>query len=161
MNDSLTRFLAIWGAVLSTVVFIWEIFKWRRDQVRLVVKAERDEFGADDCIRIVVQNRGGKQTTLSCVELDSWEGGFLGKFCRWKSRENVAAKYRDNPRLPMTLEVGFEWVGLVPMAAEDGRRDDSQEKRDAFKAGRMRVRVHHAHRDKPIRVRVKEAAWDM
>ena len=65
MKITNTEIVAWWGAVLASVVFIWDIIKWRRNspRLRLIVRpniiypdSKKIQVGDDD--------RGNKQATI-------------------------------------------------------------------------------------------------
>lgn len=43
-----TEFIAWWGAILSTVVLAWDVFKWRRGKCDLIIEAVWGESLAED-----------------------------------------------------------------------------------------------------------------
>jgi len=53
-NIKASDFAAWWGAILATVVLLWDIFKWRATRVRLRITAQPN---------MQTVTRAGKQTT--------------------------------------------------------------------------------------------------
>jgi len=71
----LTEIAAWWGASVATIVFLWDIYKWRRSgaRLRLMVSGDMEAYGhlaallSPDQTLIVVEaiNVGNKKTTLT------------------------------------------------------------------------------------------------
>lgn len=56
--------MAVWGEVLSTVAFCWQILLWRRSHPQLNVKAEVREGSSSDQVRFKILKRGGQSTRV-------------------------------------------------------------------------------------------------
>ena len=45
MNTDITNILAVYGSILATIIFVWEIFKYIRDKPRLKIKVNYHILG--------------------------------------------------------------------------------------------------------------------
>src|SRR4051812_48329334 len=71
--NSVTTFIAWWGAIISTAVLAWDVYKWRKTgHPKLVVRANGNLQDAHSnnpqkYIAIKVTNVGDKPTTLALI----------------------------------------------------------------------------------------------
>jgi len=117
---SVTAFLAWWGAVISTAVLVWDVYKWQKtSRPRLVVNTNGDFQDLDSnnpqkYVSLTVTNIGDKPTTLNLVTFKY----YATKPKRWrKQNPDKSGVFLDMVRatapLPHKLDVGTEWSGLV------------------------------------------------
>jgi len=121
---NVTVFIAWWGAIISTTVLAWDIYKWRKTgRPRLVVRANGNLQDADSnnpqkYVALDVTNVGDKATTLAVMTFRY----YTTKPRRWR-KQNAESRGLFNPLrptapLPYKLEVGARWSGLVFQTAE-------------------------------------------
>lgn len=118
-----TEIAAWWGASVATVVFLWDVYKWRQSgaRLRLTVSGNMEGYGhlatllGPDQTLIVVEavNVGSKKTTIThlfAYYYDSW----WRRLIRRKSQTLVVM---PDPALaqplPFELEPGSRWLGAT------------------------------------------------
>ena len=156
MNVTLTSVLAIWGAALSTITFVWNVWKWRRENPRIAVKVEALESHETDGFRGIsyeLRNRGGKMTTIEEIMLVKYQPGFWGllglyEHCRYESQAS-----RKSVKLPVALQPGGVWNGYTQIAEE--RSLTGMDTNDLILKGRLFYKIRCAHTDRLISGKVK------
>ena len=67
----MTLYIAVWGAAIGTLTFIWNPLKWHQEKPHIAVSVEAVEsLRSPDCfsgIRLTLRNRGGKKTTVETI----------------------------------------------------------------------------------------------
>ncbi|MGH9928234.1 MAG: hypothetical protein ACREA9_03290 [Pyrinomonadaceae bacterium] len=116
---SVTAFLAWWGAVISTAVLAWDIYKWRRTgHPKLLVRANGNLQDADSnnpqkYVAMDVTNVGDKATTLALMTFRFYKT----KPRRWRTQladtRGLINPSRPTAPLPYKLDVGSRWSGLI------------------------------------------------
>ncbi len=151
---SSTTFVAWWGAILSTIVFLWDTYKYRkagpklcfdvRTGMVLVPSADKRTF-----IQTEVVNYGDRSTTLTNITLFSFEKAW--SWSRLRNRPTKAAVL-NNPNaaqpFPCELKAGGIWRGLT---------EQTPELEDWARKGILYFDLYHSHRTKPVRRRVRVA----
>lgn len=132
MGDSAGIAVAIYAAVLSTIVFLWDIAKWLREGPRLRFTAKKNTFYEDsprvnivkteygeqgDVVtycHIEVSNVGNAPTTILNIEATFKPRLFKkSKFKIFLS--HIAFQPHGNRPLPATIAVGEIWSARVEM----------------------------------------------
>jgi hypothetical protein len=147
------EFVAWWGAVLSTVVFLWDIYKFRaagpklRFSVRTGMQSiNMPSFDGKTLIQTEVANYGERPTTLTNIGLYYFENAW--SWSRLRNRPTKAAVLSDpNPAQPFPFELkpGAVWRGLteqVPQIEEWATN------------GILYFDLYQSHSEKPMRRRV-------
>lgn len=111
---------AWWGAVVATLVFLWELYKWQRSEPQLEVSVAPNmetyggarAYGKGPFIVVEVRNNGDRKTTLTQLV------GFCFKhpLDRWLRRNFAHSFIVSNPsagKLPHGLEAGERWLGIL------------------------------------------------
>lgn len=147
--DQLT-FIAWWGAIVSTVVFVWDIYKWKTDGAKLNVQLAPNMQSIGDprrdgitWVSITVTNIGSRPCTIKSVGM--WYYKNHHNFIRHKP--DLAAIFpnpNDSLPLPRVLNPGEEWIGLVP-------QDRLFEGIERKASERMTIWLSHSQSNKPIR----------
>lgn len=120
-----TDFVAWWGAITATVVFVWDIYKWKTQgpQLELSLSPNMQVLGDParegiQWVSITVTNVGDRPTTIKGVGMKYYRNWWQ----RIRNRAEKAAVFpnpNDSYPLPRILKPGDEWVGLVPQARSD------------------------------------------
>lgn len=153
------NYVAWWGAVLSTVVFGWDIIKWATKGARVIVttqcnityidsrviSSETTEHGTRQTLaqycHVEILNRGDAATTIISIEASHNHKkhkpkiGFSGQLFVSHSGTNF----------PLRLAAGEMWSGRVEMLNFEA----------LIKQGRTYISVRTSHRTKPIRAYLK------
>ena len=150
-----TNIVAWWGAILSSIVFLWDIYKWRTagPKLRLRVQTGMEKLNAPEyegktLLIIEVVNYGERPTTITNAVLVSYSS-FLSRLRKRHDRVFVIPIPSREQPLPFELKPGSIWRGM-------GVQDRSLE--DAARSGCLYCLVAHSHRSAPVRQRVKFAA---
>ena len=143
---------AVYAAVVSTVVLVWDVVKWRMSgprlrltvQTRLVLRGN-GQIDPTTYLGVQVTNCGDRPTTLMSFGALMYKNDWLALV--QADRPEFGLVFPEGPSvpvLPRVLEPGQQWLGLVPQA------DLVEMARDRC----LMVNVHHLHSPKPVRQRV-------
>lgn len=145
-----TQVLAWWGAALATVVFCWDVYKWRTTgaRIRLTVRpnmraAGDPELEGRDLISIGATNYGDRPTTLTHLAF-RWYATWW-KRIRQQSDKTFLVPLPYPGHLPYKLEVGEEWNGLT---------SQSEEVTGLATTGHLICELHHVCSKRPVKGRV-------
>jgi hypothetical protein len=147
-----TTLVAWWGAILSSVVFLWDIYKYRHAGPKLRVGVNPGMIlmpSADKRTLVVteVMNIGDRSTTLTNLGLAYFE-----KKWSWKRLRNRADKLAvvTSPSVaqpfPWELKAGGLWRGMTEQTAEI---------EEWSRKGILYFDIYHSHGKKPVRRRVR------
>jgi len=121
-----TDFVAWWGAIISTLVFLWDIYKWKTTGPKLSVSTSSNMKALNlpgkenkTWITLHVQNNGDKPTTIMNVGIKVYKNKFF-KFIRKRSKAFVVPGVGASPNqsIPYVLNVGCIWQGLILQTEE-------------------------------------------
>jgi hypothetical protein len=109
---------AWWGAALATIVFLWDMYKWRSSGARLRINVSGDmqfiggsELRPDkDYVVVEVVNAGNKASTITHMV-----GFHYATWFAWLRRKPTNSFISPNPGvdrpLPHRIEPGARWMG--------------------------------------------------
>ena len=173
----MTLYIAIWGAVLGTVTFAWNIWKWRQENPHIVatVEALRSSWSEANFagIRLTIRNRGGKKTTVEEIyfyrRLLWFEYGFssvlprLFKEIPWQ--QNAGVSNPETVKLPVILDVNGVWEGFVSLQLNDPDNekelrqiDRNRELEKMLQSEQLRYSIICSHTSRRLRGLVKGEA---
>ena len=146
-----TEIVAWWGAVLATIVFLWDIYKWWTVGPKLRVSVQTGmesinmpQYEGKTLILVNVSNYGDRPTTITNL-------GYLYFTTFWKRARHrpdkaaIVPNPSDTQRLPFELKQGNLWSGI---AIQD-------EQVTAWaKEGLLYCVLYHSHSERPIYRRV-------
>jgi hypothetical protein len=151
----MTLLIALYGALTGTVALMWDYAKWLLSETRLSVRvqtdmqmAEGDRFRPGYCILIVVQNRGGKPTTVTLIGAEVYQSIFRQLTRKPMTRYVIPRPETTAQPIPFVLEVGREWSGWVAQTPE----------MEANSKRRLYLLVYASTLSKPVKIRVKRKA---
>ena len=147
-----TRFVAWWGAALSTVVFLWDIYKYLTSGPRLRFSVHTDliimpSYDQKHYVQTEVTNYGDRSTTLTNIELYYFEKPWSWAY--WRNRPTTAAVLNipnSFHSFPYELKPGNVWSGLT---------EQTPELKGWATKGVLYFYLHHSHHPKPVRQRVR------
>ena len=151
MNASIVA--AWWGAIVASIVLLWEIFKWATRGAHVIVNASPNlqtvnqaEGKLDDGKIIYVEaiNAGDLPTTITHLVFHQYET-VLKKFFNEPQNQGVIIKQGAGHELPHLLTPGSHWVGMI-------NQDELVEKlgdKGLFYCG-----VIHTPRKKPVLTKI-------
>ncbi len=154
---TLTDWVAWWGAILATLVLIWDIIKWKTSGPNLKLSVLTDMIMAttdtgvavpqsEPMIAFEVVNRGTLPATITQVYF--WHKNWWQRLLRIKPQvAHVVHKPEHflDFRLPYPLEPGKIWQG----------RAIQNEYQSMLEQGYLYACVLHSGRKKPVSTRVK------
>ncbi len=146
MNTTQTTALAVWGAVLGTLSFAWNVWTWLRSRPRIAVKVELREMLDEAAICYEIRNRGDKPTTVEEIMLVKYQDGLPGLLHLFEHVENVSAKYRATAKLPVQLSPGDVWKGHSLMPGERSLME--MDKLALIAKGQLHFKIRCAHTDR-------------
>lgn len=166
----MTLYIAIWGAVLGTVTFVWNIWKWRQESPCIVetVEAVKSHWNENEYagIRLILRNRGGKKTTVEEIFLcqrPRWsEWGWYCVLFRVRGevtwQHNVGVSNPKTAKLPVVLDVNEVWKGFIPLELNDPDNEEelhqlerNREPLEILKSGKLRYSIQCSHTRRRIR----------
>ena len=166
----MTLFLAIWGAVLGTLTFLWNLLKWHHEKPQIIAAVQAVEsFWTENSfagIRLTLRNRGGKKTTVEEIFLyqqPRWfEFGLFGVLLRLRRqaawRHNVSVSNAKTAKLPAVLDVNEVWEGFIPLEANEPDNADEMRQIDinrpiaeSLKSGNLRYSIQCSHTSQRLR----------
>lgn len=154
-QDNLTTFLAWWGAIVSTAVLAWDVYKWlKTGHPKLVVSANGNfvlvqSNSSQKYIVVRITNNGDKPTTLSLITYRFYKTKPSTKHKQHPDERGFFSEaIGTTVQLPHKLDVGDQWSGMylqtakLEKMAKEGffyiEAEDSS-KASAFKFARTRL----------------------
>jgi len=156
--DQMMPIFAVWGAILATVTFGWNIWRWRSENTLIVVKTGLYEWPMEEGIQLEIRNLGGKKTVIEELRLTKFWNGFYGYLGLCEHQEYASNKYRETVVLPFALEPNCSWKGRIPFEEDSA---NALKKRLLLTKHRLYCQIFCSHRLKPITVRVSPDDFDM
>ncbi len=145
---------AWWGAVVASLVFIWDIYKWKTSGARLHVSASANMQyydslrGLDDnktYVFVEVSNFGDRSTTITHL-FGVYYTSYWGWFFRKKPETQfIVPTPAFAQQLPFLLSSGSRWTGALLQ---------NEELEKMMTSGRFYCGVYHSGSKKPTKVRV-------
>jgi hypothetical protein len=157
MAVSTTEIVAWWGAILATVVFVWDIIKWRLagPKLRLTIRSSMKtinvpEYEGKTLLIAEVVNYGDRPTTITLLTFFYYRN-------RWNWLRNQAdqktAVMVPNTRqsIPFELRPGNSWSGF---AIQDKAMENAETLEKMAREGYLFCAIYHSHSTRPLRQRV-------
>lgn len=124
-----TDIAAWWGAVIASLVLVWDMYKWMTKGPRLFVRLSPNMKVFGDPLRegttwvsVTVSNVGDRPTTIKGVGMEYYTNWFQ----RLRNKAEKAVLFPNanySFPLPRVLNPGEEWLGLIPQARLDKEID--------------------------------------
>ena len=120
-NELWTLEIAAYGAVMATIVFGWDVYKWWKSgpRIDLSVSSGMKMVGGavPDPITYIsarASNVGDRPTTITNMGMDYFESWWHAYVVRRKANKKLIVNDPSSPqRIPYRLEVGGQWTGLA------------------------------------------------
>jgi hypothetical protein len=146
-----TTIVAWWGAILSTIVFLWDIYKHRTagPRLRFTARPAMKSFNVPmyegkTLIIANVTNYGDRPTTITNLGYLYFKGRrFLRK--RIPDEAAIVPNPSTTQPLPFELKPGVVWMGV---AVQDLQVEEWAT------TGILDMMLYHSHDQKPLRRRV-------
>src|SRR5262245_2264897 len=117
-REKITLFLACWGALVSTVVFLWDIYKWRNaiPKLSLSVSPHMALYAGgkthdERYVMVKVTNAGQRKTTITTLSLSFYKSKIKKSFNK-KPEKCFLIPNPEPGKLPHVLDSGEQWTGF-------------------------------------------------
>jgi hypothetical protein len=144
--------VAWWGAILSSVVFLWDIYKWRTAGPKLRLSAETGmqilnspRHDGKTLVKIEVANDGERPTTVTSVVF-AWYPSLWSRLRGADKKALLLPNPNVEQPLPFELRPGNIWRGFAVQ---------ERELEGIARRGRLYCFVSHSHRSGTLRRRVR------
>lgn len=152
-NEKWTLAIAIYGAVVATMVFGWDVLKWLATGPRLkvsvtagMVEVEGHSVRPGRRVVCIVVNRGDMATTITHLAGYRYSKPWH-RHVPWIRREEFFIKGPlGSQPLPYVLQPGQQWMGLA---------NQTDAMLDQIRTGALFLGVEHSHSDTGIYKRVR------
>lgn len=133
--------VAWWGAILATIVFLWDIFKWATSgaKVRITVSPNMQIMNAiirdkgPTIVMIKVTNNGDQATTITHLAGEHYSTLYNFLVRRDPATSFVVVDPGAGSKIPHVLQPGTEWMGTM-----------LQDELMKFSKGVLRVGIFHS-----------------
>jgi hypothetical protein len=146
-----TEVVAWWGAILSSIVFIWDIVKWRLSGPRLRLRIRPGmesinipQFEGKTIILAEVINSGDRPTTITHLSF-SFYRDWWNALMKRPDKSFIVSNPNPWLTIPFELRQGTSWSGYA-IQTEDMEKMATE--------GYLFGFVHHTHSERPVRSRV-------
>jgi hypothetical protein len=145
---------AWWGAIIATVILLWDIYKWRASQANLRVTASSNRqfvsptlgtAQGEKFITVEVVNTGDKNTTITHLVAMCYND-WLARFWGNPTKSAFVPIPGAGQPLPYKLSPGERWLGTM---------DQAQVQKMVHADQLLYCGVYHTTSAKPHLVRVK------
>jgi hypothetical protein len=151
-----TDIVAWWGAIVASLVLLWDVYKWMVEGPRLTMRLSPNmEVWGDPSregktwVSVTVSNVGNRPTTIKGVGMEY----YTNWFSRFRNRAERAAVF-PNPNtgfpLPRVLNPGEEWLGLIPQE----RLDKGVDLEEISRTGHLMIWLSQSHKQRAMRKRL-------
>lgn len=142
---------AWWGAIVATMVFGLDIFKWWKAGPKIIVRANPNMqmvssgqgLEPEKNIFLEVVNNGDKLTTVTHVIIHHYKSKW-SVICKKPNGQAVVPLPGPMQKLPFELEPGKRWTGLI----------DQSDIKSKFQGGYIYCGILHTATPKPILCKV-------
>ena len=148
-----TEIAAWWGAIVATLIFAWDIFKWKRSGAIISINASPNmktfggvPDGLENKTLIVVEatNIGNQKTTITHMVGFHYKNLF-SKLTDKKDLSFFVPNPAPSSPLPYILGPGERWLGCM---------EQNQELEEKSRDGYLYCGIYHSCGKKPILQRV-------
>lgn len=116
--------VAWWGAIVATIVLLWDIYKWKKAGPRIKFKVRSGMIVIGDperdnqaFISVEATNTGDRPTTITNIVVQHYNTYFA--MLRHKPSNTMIMNNPSPSRpLPYVLNPGSVWQGLAPQTPE-------------------------------------------
>lgn len=174
IRSNSTLIIAIWGAAIGTLSFLWNVLRSLHDKPRIAVTIEAVPSdwteGSFRGIRLELRNRGRVKTTVEGIyffgRAQFSEFG-LSTIRFWLTgdpawEQNAAASNPKTVALPTILDTNGVWEGYIKLEANEPDNEEEQIQIDRNRhllkylpTGKVRYSVQCSHKSRRMRGRVR------
>lgn len=147
IDNLIVLFIALYGAVLSTFVLFWDIYKWKSSGPKIMGEIQTNMIGvnvqgsnSDKKITVNLSNNGDKPTTINSLNLLYYKSSLTRIIQKPQKTFFVPIPSQSHP-IPHLLNTGTTWLGII---------DQTNEIEKLAKDGILICTVHFSHTKKNI-----------
>jgi len=150
---NITDIAAWWGAIIATLVFLFDIFKWISSGLALEISTSpnmetydglQQIAGNGPFVVVEVRNVGDRKTTITHLVGFDYRWRFK-KLLRMKPDLTLTVPTPAGQPLPFVLEPGERWIGAI-------KQNEELEKRS--RDGYLLCGIYHSLSTQPVLARV-------
>jgi hypothetical protein len=157
MAVSTTEIVAWWGAILATIVFVWDIIKWRLagPKLRLTIRSSMKtvnmpEYEGKTLLIAEVVNYGDRPTTITHVVFFYYRN-MWNRLRKHADQKSVALLPNPRQTIPFELRPGNSWSGF---AIQDQSVENNKTLEERAREGYLVCGIYHTHSTRPLKRRV-------
>jgi hypothetical protein len=153
---SSTDIAAWWGAIVASLVLLWDVYKWTVEGPRLTMRLSPNmkvlgypSREGKTWVSVTVANVGNRPTTIKGVGMEY----YANWFSRLRNRAEKTAVFpnpSDGFPLPRVLNPGEEWLGLIPQE----RLDKGVNFVEMSRTGHLMIWLSQSHKQRAMRKRL-------
>ena len=120
-----TEIAAWWGALVASAVLLWDIYKWKMQGPKLVLRLLPNSLVVGDAsledktwVSVTVTNVGSQPTMIKSIGM-LYFSSYLRRLRKQSEKAAVFPNPNQRDPLPRRLEPGDEWRGLIPQTRLD------------------------------------------
>jgi hypothetical protein len=143
--------VAWWGAILSTIILAWDIYKWRTSGPKLRVTIQTGmlsfnipEYEGKQLVTVNVTNYGNQPTTITTLGFKFYPN-ILFKIRNKHTKAFIIPEPNTMQPTPFELKQGNLWNAIVVQTSDLV---------DMARSGHLICELYHSHQEKPVRRRV-------
>jgi hypothetical protein len=140
--------VAWWGAILSTIILAWDIYKWRTSGTRLRMNVQTGmescnipEYEGKQLVLVNVSNYGNQPTTITCLGFRFYPN-LLSKIRSKNTNAFIVPHPNTTQPIPFELKQGSLWNGIVEQTPDLVNMANS---------GYLICELYCSHKEKPVR----------
>lgn len=149
---SWTNILAFWGAFLSSVILVWDIYKWKTagERLRLTVTPNTLIIGDQRYdpkqrhISVRIENYGERPTTITTFGM-TFYSNIAEKILRKPKQSMYVRPVTFGYELPYKLDPGTYWTGLS-LQTDDIEKMVSE--------GLLYVEIYHSNKKRSLKKKI-------
>ena len=152
IDNLVVLLIAIYGAIISTFVLSWDIYKWKKSGPRIrgsvtpnMVFYNFPEYENKKITVVNITNTGDRPTTVTHLSLTFYKNKIKKAFNKKDNLISIDNQLIPHP-IPYTLNSGLEWKGFI---IQNDERKKMSEK------GILVCNVYFSHAKKPINFVIK------
>jgi hypothetical protein len=114
-----TDWAAWWGAIVATIVLLWDVIKWKLSGARICMEARPNYIFIGDPARAMehyiyvnITNKGTLPVTIQTVGYEFYNS-IWNRFLKKVNKAGVAPSPFISQPLPFKLDPGSYWIGML------------------------------------------------
>ena len=118
IDNAVVLIIALYGALISTLVFIWDIYKWKNSGPKIIGSIQANmigintpEYENDNLVLVNISNIGDKTTTITNLSLYYFKSHLL-RFLKKPKKNMWIGNPSPSQPIPYILKPGSQWSGI-------------------------------------------------